>query len=53
MEESIDNDEPVLPVNPIEEKDLKIATLENELKKAEAKDLEISKLKEDLINSKE
>ena len=37
MEENQDTDEPIMPSNPIEEKDMKIALLETEIEKAKAK----------------
>ena len=51
MEENQDTDEPLMPSNPIEEKDMKIALLESEIEKAKYKDLEIIKLKEDLTKT--
>ena len=48
MEENTETDEPILPSNPIEEKDLKNTNIENDLEKAKISEHEIKKLKDEL-----
>ena len=53
MEESTDGDnEDLVPVNPIEEKDQKIANLEKRVESLKASETEIAKLKEELSQSR-
>ena len=52
MEENLDGEEYLVPNNPIEEKDRRIAALEQNVEKLKTKEDEISNLKKDLAKSK-